>query len=191
MVRGTLRPTTPLEARLRALSLIYAIPTPPAGAPPDAGHRPIAYRLEDYNGGRDPYAPHCADWSYGNRTPTADCIGAMLWASGLDRYQPAHPNSHGGYLNCVSLLEDADGPRVWCKPIRYEEAQVGDWLLTKDHCGLIVRPACYLPNGQMTSDILVVDCSPRHGRDTAVNTGGPWSSACRVVRYLKYQTNIV
>jgi len=191
MTRGKIRPTTANEARLRALSQIYAVPTPPAGAPFDGGHRPIAYRKEDYNGGKDPYALHCADWSYGERTPTADCIGFMLWASGLDRLQPDYKGTRGEYLNCGSLLDDADGAQAWCKPVAAHEAQVGDWLMTPDHCGLIIRPACLLPNGAMVADHLVVDCSPRHGWNTAINTGAPWSTSCRVVRYQRYQTIVV
>src|SRR5678816_2773083 len=75
------------HAVARALSAIAAVPKPPAGAPDNAGQRPIAYRLHEANGGRDPFAGMCSDWSYGNRTPTADCIGFALWASQLDRCQ--------------------------------------------------------------------------------------------------------
>jgi hypothetical protein len=187
MTRGSIRPTTPAQAVQNAFAMITAVPRPPEGAPADGGHRPISYRLEEANGDRDPFAPHCADWSYGLRTPTADCIGFVLWCSGIDRYQPNYHGSRDGWLNCVSLLDDADGARVWCEPVAYAAAQPGDWLVTSDHIGLIVRSACYLPDGTMTSDHLVVDCSPRHGRATAVNTGYPWSAKCRVVRYRGYE----
>lgn len=61
-------------------------------------------------------------------------------------------------------------------------AKTGDWLVTPDHIGLIVRPAT------RAGDHLVVDCSPRHGRETAINTGLPWSEACQVLRYKRYAT---
>jgi len=189
MTRGAIRPTTAAQAVQRAFMMIITVPPPPAGAPPDGGNRPIWYRLEDENGGKDPFAAHCADRSYGLRTPTADCIGFVLWCSGIDRYQPNYHGSRDGWLNCISLLNDADGAKIWCRPVLYSAAQPGDWLITEDHIGIIVRPACYLPDHTMTSDHLVVDCSPRHGRAAAVNTGYPWSSTCRVVRYNGYQTS--
>lgn len=186
MTRGAVRPTTRTEAVQRALAMITAIPAAPAGAPADAGHRPIAYRLKDFNGGRDPYAPHCADWSYGLRTPTADCIGFVLWASGVDRYQPGYKGSRDEWLNCASLLDDADGAKVWCSPVSHVEAAPGDWLVTPDHIGMIVRPDGTTIDETEASEHLVVDCSPRHGRSRAVNTGYPWSAACRVLRYSRY-----
>jgi hypothetical protein len=186
VTRGAVMSTTAVWAVQRALSMIGAVPMPPAGAPADAGRRPIAYRREDFNGGRDPFAAHCADWSYGLRTPTADCVGLVLWASGVDRCQPTYKGSRDEWLNCASLLDDANGSKVWCAPVRDSDARPGDWLVTPDHIGLIVRPECRLVDGTEVCDHLVVDCSPRHGRATAVNTGYPWSSACRVLRYSRY-----
>lgn len=179
--RGLIRPTRKLEAVSRALSQISAIPAPPMGAPSDAGNRPIAYRLKDYNGGKYPLATWCGEWSYGDRTPTADCIGLVLWASGIDRHQPGYHGSLGEDLNCESLMDDAAGLETYCRYLRVGEfAEAGDWLMTKDHIGMIIRP------DNRVTDHLVVDCSPRHGRDTAVNTGLPWSEKCEVVRYKRY-----
>jgi hypothetical protein len=174
--------------------MILVIPVPPAGSPSDAGCRPGAYRLEDMNGGKDPYAPHCFDWSYGSRTPTGDCVALVLWASGLDRLQPDYAGSDGPWLRCPSLIADADGARVWCAPVEYAKARPGDWLVTAGHIGEVIRGPQYLPNGKMTSDILVVDCSPRHAvanetgeqNACAVGIGYSWSKACRVVRYNRY-----
>ncbi len=181
--RGTILHISRDMARTRALSQILAIPKAPPGAPHDAGNRPIAYRLEGgFNGGSNPSAEHCVSWSFGDRTPTADCIGFVLWASGIDRLQPGYAGSRGEWLNCASLLDDADGGMKFCRPLgKYEEALVGDWLLTRDHIGFVLRPPC-----DGISDALVVDCSPRHGRATAVNTGYPWSDACRIIRPLCY-----
>ncbi len=177
MTRGTWLPSTPALRVQRALSQVYAVPTPPPGAPADAGKRPIAYRLDGgYNGGDDPHAPHCASWSYGDRTPTADCIGLALWSCMIDRKQPGYAGSRGEWLNCASLIDDVDGACRFALPIDDAKAQPGDLLITRDHVGVIIRPAI----GDF--DHLVVDCSPRHGRQTAVGIGGPWSDACRVIR---------
>ncbi len=161
--------------------MLIEIPIPPKGAPKDAGGRPINYRLEEANGGDNPEAHHCANWSYGNRTPTSDCIGMVLWAAGIDRRQPGYEGTRGGWLNCHSLLADAKGARRFCRLLNEgEKEQIGDWLLTTSHIGMIVRPAC------TGSDTLVVDCSPRHGREKAVGLGLPWSEACVPVRPLIY-----
>jgi hypothetical protein len=182
--RGTILRLYHWEAVQRALSMIVAVPIPPAGSPSDAGNRPINYRLEDYNGGDDPRAPHCASWSYGNRTPTADCIGFVLWASGVDRKQPGYSGSRGEWLNCAALCDDADlsvkGPQFCRNLARFEKALPGDWVLTRDHIAMLVRP------DTTDSDPLVVDCSPRHGRKNSINTGGFWSETCRIVRPLVY-----
>ncbi len=176
----------------RALSQIIAVPEPPKGAPADAGHRPVAYRLlGGYNGGFDPDAPHCASWSFGDRTPTADCVGFVLWASGVDREQPGYNGSRDVWLNCASLLDDANGtnlpagtaPRRYCRPLaEHEPPRPGDWCLTRDHISMVVR----VTGEPGREELLVVDCSPRHGRDAAINTGLPWSDACEVVRPLVY-----
>lgn len=181
--RGAVRPTTREEARDRVLSQIYAIPTPPDANVPDSGRRPIGYRLEPgYNGGANPFAIHCASWSFGGRTPTSDCIGLVLWAVGIDRMQPGYVGTAGEWLHCGSLLHDATHERRWCETVTDDKALPGDWLLDSNHIGMIVRPAIYV-GGAMRDDHLVVDCSPRHGRDHAINTGRPWSEAARVVRY--------
>jgi hypothetical protein len=141
---------------------------------------PIAYRLKDVNGGDNPRSMHCAGISYGGRTPTADCIGLVLWASGIDRKQPGYDGLLGEWLNCKSLLSDARREKRYCRYLTPRETALpGDWLLTPDHIGMIVRPD---PDPAGGFDHLVVDCSPRHGRDRAVNTGYPWSEACVVVR---------
>lgn len=148
---------------------------------------PIGYRLEGgFNGGFDPHAAHCASWSYGDRTPTADCIGLVLWASGIDRMQPGYKGSRGEWLNCASLLDDADGLKKFCRPVEVltgEEVLPGDWLLTRDHIGMIIRPDNNSTDG---FNHLVIDCSPRHGRSTAINTGLAWSDACRPIRPVFY-----
>lgn len=151
---------------------------------PDEQDFPIEYRLKDFNGGFDPTSTTCASISYGGRRATADCIGLVLWASGIDRKQPDYKGLLGAWLNCKSLLHDARTTQKFCRFLKQDEKPLpGDWLLTEDHIGMIVRPDSN-PDGGL--DHLVVDCSPRHGRDRAVNTGYPWSEACVVVRPLIY-----
>lgn len=187
--RGTRRPTTRDEAVARALKALSYIPIPPDPTVEDAGNRPIEYRLSGpdggYNGGDDPYAIHCASWSFGGRTPTADCIGYMLHSSGIDRLQPGYKGSVGEYLHCGSLLADARGAQQFCKFVADDKALAGDWLMDEGHCSMIIRPAIYV-GGHMRFDHLVADCSPRHGRPTAIGLGAPWSEAARVVRYKLY-----
>ncbi len=181
MSRGMIMNLTREQVVDRGFSQVSAIPNPPKGK----GDRPINYRLlAGYNGGFDPMAPHCASWSFGGRTPTADCIGFVLWASGIDRCQPGYKGTRGEWLNCTSLMDDALAFRKFCRLLKKDETELpGDWLLTRDHIGLVVRPAC----PAVDIDTLVLDCSPRHGRPTAINTGFPWSEACVVVRPTFYK----
>lgn len=187
VTRGAIRPTTRSEAVDRALRMLRAVPIPPDPTVTDSGNRPIAYRLSESNGGRDPFASHCADWSYGGRTPTSDCIGLVLWASGIDRLQPGFQGTRGHWLNCHSLMFDAAGEGKFCQLVKNQyEAIAGDWLLTDDHIAMILRPALRRTDGSQRFDHLVIDCSPRHGRDTAIGIGAPWSDACVVARYVRY-----
>lgn len=195
MIRGTRRPTTRADAVARAFVDLCAIPMPPPGAPSDAGNRPIAYRLETANGGKNPFAQNCGDWSYGDRTMTADCVGAVCFWLGIDRYQP-DPNvfpEYGGWMNTDSIIEHAQAlhwpPADLWRPVvgPLLPVRAGDVLVSPStrkplggrvpgHIGLIVRPATRV------SDILVIDCSPTHGKDTAIGLRGPWSKKCIVIR---------
>ncbi len=170
MTRGLILKLPRGEAIRRTTSMLYTL----------ALGKPINYRLEDYNGGHNPLAKHCADFSYGGRTPTSDCIGLILWGAGVDRKQPGYSGTRGEWLNCASLLDDADGEQRFCRPILVGGAYPGDWVLTRSHIGMLLRPDLE------DSDPLVIDCSPRHGRRNAIGTGGYWSGECRVVRPLVY-----
>lgn len=190
MIRGTRRPTTRADAVARAFVDLCAVPKPPPGSPLDAGDRPIAYRLETANGGKNPFAQNCGDWSYGNRTMTADCVGAVCFWLGIDRYQPdpeVFPE-YGGWMNTDSIIQHADADAALWRRLRLGESpRAGDVLVSPStrkllggrkpgHIGLIVRPATRV------SDILVIDCSPTHGKDTAIGLRGPWSKECIVLR---------
>lgn len=186
MTRGKILHFSPEEAVARALSQIVAIPLLPPGTwPSDAGNRPIGYRLDPgFNGGFDPEAHHCASWSYGGRSPTADCIGFVLWASGIDRMQPGYKGSRGEWLNCASILDDASGKAVYGRFLLPNEAEKpGDWLLDTGHISMVIRPST------RTTKPLVVDCSPRHdtSRQACINTGQSWSAGTRIVRPTFYK----
>jgi hypothetical protein len=59
----------------------------------------------------------------------------VLWGSGVDRDQPSYQGTRRPWLNGASLLNDADGAKLWCTPIPYAQALPGDWLVTPDHAG--------------------------------------------------------
>lgn len=178
----------------RWLTNMLAVPVPPKGAPKDAGFRPIHYRLESENGDKDPTADYCCDWSYGGRTPTADCVGFILHGCGIDRLQPGYKGSSGPWLHCPSILTDAIGPRTFFRLLATDEPVLpADLLVTNDHIAGILRPAIRAPfrlqpaeSADPDYDHLVIDCSPRHGRNSAIGIGGPWSDNCTVVRPLFY-----
>lgn len=173
-----------------------AVPTPLPGSPVDAGDYAIGYRLTPgFNGGADPEAEHCASWSYGGRRPTADCVGYVMWASGIDRLQLGYKGSawdssvNGSWLCTWSVLDDAYGtnlpagtnPRQYCRPLEDKETALpGDWMVTRDHIAMVIRPR--------TRDFstLVADCSPRHSYEAGINTGRAWSDAVKIVRPLFY-----
>ena len=151
----------------------------PAGAPEGTEPSPIGYRLEPgHNGGSDPMAPHCGSPSFGDRVYTADCVGFVLWCLGSDRLQPGFKGFNGEWLNCASILRDSQREQLYFEPVPDPTHVLpADALITATHIGLIVRV------GAGDFDCLVADCSPRHGRKTAVGLGNPWDDACRVVRY--------
>jgi len=190
--RGKILKMTPGQAVQRALSQMIALVKAPKGQP-----MPIGYRLEGgFNGGFDPEAPHCASYSFGGQAPTADCIGFVLWASGIDRKQPGYVGTAGDWLHCGSLLADAHGAQRFCRTLREDEQPApGDWLLTKDHIGMVLRPSWTDPtmidpatNKKKVNPMLVIDCSPRHDslRRAAISVGYAWSKACEVVRPMFY-----
>ena len=205
MTRGTNLRLLRKEAIARALSHLVLIPDPPPNSPADAGGRPVNYRLSTANGDLDPRAAHCASWSFGNRVPTSDCIGFLLFSAGIDRCQPDYDGVRDIWLNCESLLSDAFGSGLkemlklngltieplkkttkgwrFCRPLHeHERALAGDWVLTDTHCAMLLRAG----GGPDDLDPLVIDCSPRHGRKTAVGIGGYWSESCVVLRPLIY-----
>jgi hypothetical protein len=199
MTRGTRLTLTRQEIVARALFGLVAVPPAPAGAPGDAGGRPGHYRLPYPNGGDDPTRgfglnqPHCFAWAYGDRTPVADCIGFALYCLGIDRKQPGYKGLNGEWLNCAAIVADAQGACKFFTRIKEEDALPGDLLVDDKHVGVIVRRALHWfvdtdgdgvkdKGEERDEDILVIDCSPRHGRESAIGLGHRWSSKCIVAR---------
>lgn len=201
MTRGGYVPQTREQVVANAMMAIVAVPTPPASAPPGAGHRPTHYRLEYPNGGDDIRtafgltAPCGCAWAYGERTPVKDCIGHALACLRLDRKQPGYAGVNGEWLNCKAIVADARGAQKFFTRVPDVQAKPGDVLVDDDHIGVIVRVqlAWWLdrdgdgkvdPGEEIKLDLLVSDCSPRHGRETAVGLGGRWSTSGIVARFV-------
>lgn len=166
-------------------------PKAPRGTPA----KPVEYRLDDSGrlGGDDPRASSCVDWSFGYRTPTSDCIGFALYCAGIARLQPGFHGRTGDYLNTDSVLADAHGRMFFFRQLLSGEAvKPGDLLVSPStylggvrlrpgHIGVIVRP------GAKMEHHAVIDCSPRHGKSTAIGFGYAWNNKCEVVRPLFYK----
>lgn len=176
----------------RALSQIYVRPPRPPEAPDDWVSCLIQYRLEGgYNGGKDPSAPHCASWSFGDRVPTADCVGFALWSAGIDRLQPGYNGSRGEWLNCDSIIDDSHGAQKFFKPVGSLAGKPGDLLVMPSGDGAHGHIGVILAAGTHKNEVLVADCSPAHhpyngvqdsDRFGAVGTRGIWSDTCVIVR---------
>jgi len=203
MTRGARLTITREQALVRALLGLAAVPTPPVGAPKDAGMRPVHYRLPYPNGGDNPhdnfglYGNHSCGWANGERVPTMDCIGFVLGAIGIDRRQPGYNGANGEWLNCLSIVRDARGKQEFFFEVNEDLALPGDILVNEKHIGLIVRPKLswtvdtdgdgVVDKGEERhEDLLVIDCSPRHGRETGIGIGRRWASDCLVARYRFY-----
>lgn len=189
-------PLTRDQVVSRALAHLTLVAEPHPSSPPDFVPAPVAYRLDDSGrlGGDDPSAPHCADWSYGYRTLTADCIGFALYCAGLSRYQPGYAGLNGSWLNTDSLVWDANGPMKFVRPVfSGEKVLPGDFFVTTSkytmgirrevgHIGIVVRPK---PSD--AHEHLLIDCSPFHGRTTAIGLRKPWSVKGQFLRPLHYK----
>lgn len=182
----------------RALSDIAGVDLtvpPPTGYPVlslEVDKRPIMcpaiyYRLNDYNGGKDPTARDCATrWRAPDSTTwnrTSDCIGGMSWAGGWDRYQPVRfQHIYGGWINTDSMRQDAAGPRRCF--VRRDRPEPGCYVVFASgagghkvgHIGGVVDvPAEYAPSEREWWVALgVVDVAGREGRANLRTTGLTW-----------------
>lgn len=196
--RGQIRQTTRAEAIERALSMRTKNLAPPPDSPPDAKHQPLQYRLKaGYNGGADPYASHPGSPSYGNRAWTADCVGFVCWAIGLDRYQPGFFKSRAGYINCDSAIIDGEKDgyfRIVDKPIPGDLVVFGGKYafgvrLKPGHIGIVT----FVPeewDGKFES-LRVVHCSPGNKPTAVAETNGKaWRQRGAFLRYLKFDGEV-
>lgn len=189
-------PLTRDQVVARALAHLTLVASPHPSSPPDFMPAPVAYRLDDSGrlGGDDPSAPHCADWSYGYRTLTADCVAFALYCAGLSRYQPGYKGTRGAWLNTDSISDDAEGQMRFFRPLfSGERVLPGDLFVTRSkyvlgvrshigHIGVVVRPR---PSDAF--EHLIIDCSPFHGKTTAIGLRKPWSNGGLFVRPLHYK----
>jgi hypothetical protein len=186
------------QVAARAVGQMLFLPPAHRLSPPDYAPLPIAYRLDDSGllGGDDPEATDCADWSYGYRRKTADCVGFALWAAGIARKQKGFKGLNGEWLNTDSVLADAEGDMRFFRPLMAgERARVADLVVSRSrrvlgrrvpgHIGVLLRP-----RPAEGYEHMVIDCSPRHGRDTAIGVGTPWSKDCHIIRPLFYKETV-
>lgn len=151
----------------------------------------LYYNLDDHNGGTDPTAPDPATrWRNPGGTTTfrtCDCMGAMAWAGGFDRYQPkrfAH-SPYAGWINTNSMRIDA-GSRSGSCFIRLERPERGCFVAYASgagghkvgHIGGIVGvPAEWdASKRECWEALVVVDVAARGAgvRANKVTTGRGW-----------------
>lgn len=105
----------------------------------DATTKPMRYYLGA--GGRDPNKPTCATSRDG--ISGSDCVGFVMWALGVDRYQPKKFRFYDGWMNTDSVIMDATRP--------YLDSTTRCWQqLTRPEPGaLVIFPSLY-KNGKRT-----------------------------------------
>lgn len=190
-------PLTRDQVVARAFDHITLVSEPHKFSPPEFVSKPVAYRNDDSGslGGDDPTAPHCADWSFGYRTLTADCVGFALFCAGIARYHPDYKGLNGGWLNTDSVIADAQRIRRFFREVTAGDPVLpGDLMVSRSkfalgvrikdgHIGVIIRPA---PSAAFND--LVIDCSPYHGRTTAIGLRKePWVKDYVIARPLHYK----
>ncbi len=199
----------------RANSMVWYSPPLPAAAPADSPGGPIRYRLKKKSGGRDPFAQHPADWSYGLRVPTCDCMGLVAWCWGFDRYQAARYDRgvngeiiYDGWINTDSMILGSHAPiRSWFDQIPdpepgaivvYGSRYRGSGRRKPGHTGIVVDP---IPEKFNAADpdswksLRVIHCSSRsdrkHGAAIQETNGAPRGRRPRSPLFLRYTRAVV
>jgi hypothetical protein len=177
------------EALERMIGLLLIVPVPPGAREP--GPSAIMYRLDDSGrlGGYDPNRGEGWSWSYGNRVPTTDCVGAVCAALGLDRRQ--HDSDFpefGGHLNCESIWLHARNTKIIFRILDPREAAPGDLAVVPGRRGLLRRIPGHvemvLRPATGNNPPLLCGNSPRHkATGQGIGVGAPWSPAVEYVRY--------
>ena len=210
-MRGVIAAVTIEEAVERAKSMIWFEPELPEDAGIGAKSQPIRYRLPKFNGGKDPLADHPADWSYGKRSPTCDCIGFIAWSLGFDRYQPVHFDRnkkgkviYGGYINTNSSIlaanslepswfEEVCAPELGCLVVYGGTRNKKTGKRRAGHIGIVVGPlpAEWDPEAnECWRALRVVHCSSSNDRITGgaiqETDGWTWRHSRRPSKFLRY-----
>lgn len=188
-MRGLVVPLTPADVVQRALYLAgeaHGSKLDPFVREPAAVCPVASYMLREYNGGKDPQAPHpFARWRTDDGLPmlTADCMGGAAWCSGFDRYQPRRfLHIYAGWINTDSMIQDALGPAKCFEALG--RPSPGALIVCRSgspghrigHVGVIVDvPAEWLASARECWDAIgVVDVAARRGRANRRTTGRGW-----------------
>jgi hypothetical protein len=157
---------------------------------------PVKYKLGA--GGRDPFDDDPASTEPGEPM-LSDCIGFVCWALGMDRRQaPEDFPTRGGWCNTDSMLDDAEGRKVFFvepglgslapRPgdlVVYRSEYVKKVRKHAGHVGIITK----VPKGwdYLMGNLSVIHCSSgndrRLGYAIAETTGKIWEKRGKIVRY--------
>lgn len=107
----------------------------------DATTKPMRYYLGA--GGRDPSKATCATVRDG--ITGSDCVGFVMWALGIDRYQPSRFGYYGGWMNTDSVIYDATD----VKGRKTGFSRAWDRLSRPEPGALVIFPSLY-KNGKRT-----------------------------------------
>lgn len=181
-------PVTALEAVKRAFKIVA---------------NPSTYILGA--GGRNPQAE--TPFTVRDGKLGADCIGFVLWAWGLDRFQKDYP-FYGGWINTDSMLMDLKKDRKWFAPagkpfpgcaVVYGSIWRNGKMVRMGHIGLVTKvPENWPDNFSKLSlkdrkawmlKVEVIDCAaalPRKilGKAVARRTGLIWATDGYFVKFV-------
>lgn len=133
-------------------------------------------------GGRNPDAP--APWTSKGARIGSDCVGAFLWAWGIDRFQPSFP-LYGGWINTDSAIGEARTTAQWFRIVEHPEP--GDAVVfpsvdfdhdgDRDRIGHIgmVSFVPRLWDGDF-ADLRVIHCAASGRVAVRESSGGVWNN---------------
>jgi hypothetical protein len=153
-------------------------------------------------GGRSPETP--TPFTSRNGKLGADCIGFVLWAWGIDRYQPKSFPFYDGWINTDSMLSDALGPKTTFDVVSPRNVFAGCaavypsiWKKSKmirmGHIGMVVNVPYPKILDQWYKDVTVVDCAAAlvrrvKGRAVGYRSAAIWNKPDAHFVRLKAQT---
>lgn len=134
-------------------------------------------------GGRDPNAS--SPFTTKDGVVGSDCVGWVLWACGIDRYQPKLFTYYDGWMNTDSIIEDAKrgvGGKLWkllAKPevgclVIFPSIHKNGKMTRMGHVGLVVEVPAEWPDDfaswpdkerkELLKLVKVIDCNASWGR---------------------------